>query len=126
MARNSATGGEIILEINHYFKESCRMKTKLTFMAIVALLVCFATAGIVSAKMPTGKEYTNSLGIKFVRVEPGSFEMGNSTELLPFEMMPQDGGPGNRMDHLRAGDFDERPVHKVKIELSIRTLRSDP
>jgi formylglycine-generating enzyme required for sulfatase activity len=68
-----------------------------------------------AADMPAGKEYTNSVGMKFVRIEPGSFEMGNLTELLPFGMMPRDGGPGNRMDHLRVGDFDERPVHKVTI-----------
>ncbi|HUW19940.1 MAG TPA: SUMF1/EgtB/PvdO family nonheme iron enzyme [Sedimentisphaerales bacterium] len=65
--------------------------------------------------MPNEKEYANSIGMKFVRIEPGEFKMGNLTELLPFDMMPRDGGPGNRMDHLRTGDFDEKPVHKVKI-----------
>jgi len=68
-----------------------------------------------AANMPSPDTYTNLIGMKFVRIEPGSFKMGNLTETLPFDMMPQDGGPGNRMDHLRAGDFDERPVHKVKI-----------
>jgi len=65
--------------------------------------------------MPTGKTYTNFLGIKFVRIEPGTFQMGNLSESLPFDMMPADGGPGIRMDHLRAGDFDEKPVHQVTI-----------
>lgn len=35
---------------------------------------------------------TNSIGVKFVRIEPGSFSMGSET-----------------------GDFDEKPVHRVKI-----------
>jgi formylglycine-generating enzyme required for sulfatase activity len=43
--------------------------------------------------MPTTKEYTNSIGMRFVRTEPGSFVMGNA----------------------EGGDFDERPVHKVNI-----------
>jgi len=44
--------------------------------------------------MPTEKkQYTNSIGMKFVRIEPGSFMMGSA----------------------EGGDFDERPVHKVNI-----------
>ncbi|MHC4638555.1 MAG: formylglycine-generating enzyme family protein, partial [Planctomycetota bacterium] len=91
------------------------MKNKL-----LLLTICLSfTLGIITpaygGKMPSKDSYTNCIGMKFVRIEPGSFEMGNLTEKLPFGMMPKDGGPGNRMDHLRAGDFDERPVHKVKI-----------
>jgi len=92
------------------------MKTKLTHTAIFALLICFLWAGIASAaQMPTEKTYTNSLGIKFARIEPGTFQMGNLSKSLPFNMMPADGGPGIRMDHLQGGDFDEKPVHKVTI-----------
>jgi formylglycine-generating enzyme required for sulfatase activity len=43
--------------------------------------------------MPTGPKYTNSVGMKFVRIDPGSFMMGNP----------------------EGGDFDERPVHRVNI-----------
>jgi formylglycine-generating enzyme required for sulfatase activity len=43
--------------------------------------------------MPTTKEYINSIGMKFVRIEPGNLLMGNA----------------------KGGDFDERPVHKVNI-----------
>jgi len=66
-------------------------------------------------RMPTAQTYTNSIGMNFVRINPGSFQMGNLSESLPFDMMPQDGGPGIRMDHLRFGDFDEKPVHSVTI-----------
>jgi formylglycine-generating enzyme required for sulfatase activity len=43
--------------------------------------------------MPTEKEFTNSIGMKLVRIEAGSFMMGNP----------------------EGGDFDERPVHRVNI-----------
>ncbi|MHC4624626.1 MAG: SUMF1/EgtB/PvdO family nonheme iron enzyme [Planctomycetota bacterium] len=45
------------------------------------------------AEMPTAREHTNSLGMRFVRIKPGSFMMGNR----------------------EGGDFDERPVHTVNI-----------
>ncbi|MHC4212738.1 MAG: SUMF1/EgtB/PvdO family nonheme iron enzyme [Planctomycetota bacterium] len=91
------------------------MIKKLLAISIACLSIIFVAVSPLSAKIPSEDSYTNFIGMKFVRIEPGSFEMGNLTELLPFKMMPQDGGPGNRMDHLRHGDFDERPVHKVKI-----------
>jgi len=45
-----------------------------------------------AAEMPTAKHYTNSIGIKFVRIEPGSFTMGSQT-----------------------GEWDEKPCHPVNI-----------
>jgi len=91
------------------------MINKLLAISIACLSIMFVAASPLSAKMPSEDSYTNFIGMKFVCIEPGSFEMGNLTELLPFDMMPRDGGPGNRMDHLRVGDFDERPVHSVTI-----------
>jgi len=81
-------------------------------LLIVALLVAVAAAG--NAEMPTEKEFVNSIGMRFVRIEPGTFQMGQSG-LLPFEILPYTGGRGDRMDTLRPGDFDEKPVHTVEI-----------
>ncbi len=39
------------------------------------LVVCLQIT-TVHAAMPTDKEYTNSIGMKFLRVEPGTFKMG--------------------------------------------------
>ncbi|MHC4676954.1 MAG: SUMF1/EgtB/PvdO family nonheme iron enzyme, partial [Planctomycetota bacterium] len=78
----------------------------------VALLVTVAAAG--NAEMPTEKEFVNSIGMRFVRIEPGTFQMGQSG-LLPFEVLPHTGGRGDRMDTLRPGDYDEKPVHTVRI-----------
>jgi sulfatase modifying factor 1 len=57
--------------------------------------------------MPTGEEYTNSMGMKFVRIEAGTFSMGGLQKELPKELA----GRG----HMRDGDPDEQPVHKVTI-----------
>ncbi len=69
---------------------------------------------VVAADMPTDREYTNTVGMKFVRVEPGTFQMGQLST-LPWEILPHNHGRGDRIDGLREGDFDERPVHTVKI-----------
>ena len=81
-------------------------------LLIVALVAAVATAG--NAETPTEKEFVNSIGMKFVKIGPGTFQMGQSG-LLPFEILPHTGGRGDRMDTLRPGDFDEKPVHTVEI-----------
>lgn len=91
---------------------------------LFAISLAFASA-------PQGREFTNSLGMKFVRVEPGSFLMGESntipenliapltyparTELV--KRFPK-GDPRKFViptEGFRRGDYDERPVHKVRI-----------
>jgi len=78
----------------------------------VFLLVSWAFGG----EIPQGEQYTNSIGMKFVRIEPGEFEMGQVKKLPP-EVLPliEGGDRGGRFDLLAHGDFDEKPVHKVKI-----------
>ncbi|MHC4572919.1 MAG: SUMF1/EgtB/PvdO family nonheme iron enzyme [Planctomycetota bacterium] len=78
------------------------------------------------------KRFTNSIGIKLVRIEPGSFVMGTSRTPLPDELTkplsyPQreelmekfpHGDPQKfaiTIEHVRNGDFDEKPAHKVRI-----------
>ncbi len=62
---------------------------RLFVLVAVSLAACVAPA----AEMPSEKQFANSLGMKFVRIEPGSFMMGSP----------------------EGGDFDERPVHRVAI-----------
>ncbi len=57
---------------------------------IACTLALLVLAGIAPA---SGEPSVNSIGMKMVRIEPGSFTMGSSS----------------------GGDFDERPVHKVTI-----------
>ncbi|MGD8237865.1 MAG: SUMF1/EgtB/PvdO family nonheme iron enzyme, partial [Armatimonadota bacterium] len=74
------------------------------WIAALALGCALAAAGV---EMPTAKEHTNSLGMRLVRIEPGSFTMGVGETPLPDEVA---GKP-----HRSQGDFDERPVHAVTI-----------
>ncbi len=91
--------------------------------------------GACAAELPTGEEFTNSLGMEFVRIEAGRFTMGEQSVPLPHaltdmlshptretmvEQFP--GGDPDQfvltLDHVRNGDFDERPVHEVVISKS--------
>ncbi len=51
---------------------------------------------------------TNSLGMAFARIEPGTFRMGGDDVELADSLI--DG-----RDHLRRGDWDEYPAHDVTI-----------
>jgi len=55
----------------------------------------------------SGKEYINSLGMKFVRIEPGSFVMGADVRPLTMRVAIN--------KHRLNGDFDEYPRHRVNI-----------
>ncbi|MHC4665949.1 MAG: SUMF1/EgtB/PvdO family nonheme iron enzyme [Planctomycetota bacterium] len=81
-------------------------------LSIPLALVLAATLCV--REMPTDREFTNSIGMKFVRVKPGKFQMGQLETPLPSEILPLFRGRG-RFDNLREGDFDEKPVHTVQI-----------
>jgi len=59
---------------------------------LVRALFLALSAAVVAADPPTGDQFTNSLGMEFVRIAPGTFSMGSTN-----------------------GDFDEEPVHSVTI-----------
>ncbi len=70
------------------------MSHPLVWYWLAAVWVAVIGGSLVPAgPMPEGREFVNSLGMKFVRIEPGSFLMGSA----------------------EGGDFDERPVHRVTI-----------
>jgi formylglycine-generating enzyme required for sulfatase activity len=79
-----------------------------------------------------GKGFTNSIGMRFVRIEPGSFVMGKDAETIPDELTKElsypkraelmrkfpHGDPAKfaiTVEHVRNGDFDEKPAHRVHI-----------
>ncbi|MHC4753511.1 MAG: SUMF1/EgtB/PvdO family nonheme iron enzyme [Planctomycetota bacterium] len=83
-------------------------------LAVILFLVILGTSS--GSKLPREKEFVNSLGMKFVRVEAGTYEMGQLTTPLPDELLwIISKRRGGRFDTFRNGDFDERPVHKVRI-----------
>ncbi|MHC4213440.1 MAG: SUMF1/EgtB/PvdO family nonheme iron enzyme [Planctomycetota bacterium] len=84
-------------------------------LIIIFLCVCCVTQSMTlsvstGAEGPSGVTYTNSLGMKFVRIEAGSFEMGFEDKTLSKEVL-------SSPSVFATGDFDEHPKHKVEIEL---------
>jgi len=79
-------------------------------------LAVLLTAGLLgAADPPTGKRFTNSIGMEFVRIEPGDFLMGNEAKLADAVLKVTE-ADGKRAVWLPArGDYDERPVHRVRI-----------
>jgi len=73
------------------------------FLAAAVLLLGCAMA----AELPAERQFANSIGLRFARIEPGSFLMGFEGEPLPPDLA---GRP-----HRREGDFDERPAHRVTL-----------
>jgi len=89
------------------------MKHSIMIVPIMVGMMSAAGAG----QMPTAKEYTNSLGMKFVRLEPCTFEMGyDGKTALPDEILSAK-EHGGRAIGLAAfgsvGDYDEHPAHRV-------------
>ena len=52
--------------------------------------------------------FINSIGMKFVRIEPNTFLMGSEKANLPDEVIAE-------KEYLRDGDWDEQPIHEVTI-----------
>ncbi len=81
--------------------KTAAIKRKLTAAALAILWLAGAAGGW-AAEPPTGPTYTNSLGMGFVRFEPGTFTMGVGTDLRIVDIT---GGP----------DWDEQPAHSVTL-----------
>ena len=55
-----------------------------------------------------GQTHTNSLGMQFIRIEPGTFIIGSENASLSDELTAGKA-------YLRDGDWDEQPVHEVTL-----------
>ena len=86
------------------------MNRTLALTTITLLLGAAAAPAFDNAE----KAFTNSIGIKLIRIEPGVFEMGQLKTPLPSEIRPLYRGRG-RFDCLAEGDYDEVPIHQVQI-----------
>jgi formylglycine-generating enzyme required for sulfatase activity len=80
-------------------------------MVLLALACALsaATRGAVDFSAP----WTNSIGMQFVRIPAGSFEMGADAVPLPKSLTA--GIPGVMSERPAGGDFDESPAHRVTI-----------
>ena len=85
--------------------------TQLVKTTLLAIFICLAV--VVSAQAPPGDRFTNSLGMKFVPVPAGEFQMGQEG---PQREYNKNGiwfqTASTRFDE---ADWDERPIHTVVI-----------
>ncbi len=72
-------------------------------MTRMVLAAAFLGASALGAELPRGKAFTNSVGMKLARIEPGSFLMGCGEK------------PPASAKEWAGRDWDESPAHKVKI-----------
>jgi len=88
----------------------------MNFAKTIALAVLSAASAF-AAQMPAASEFTNSIGMKFVRIPPGTFQMGVGKTPLPRQLNHPKEKSGNRQIYIPTenGDYDERPIHKVTI-----------
>ncbi len=99
---------------------------------IITLISSLGMVLQASSSLPSDPVYTNSIGMKFARIEPGSFMMGEESVPLPDSLVRPLSYPTSEelerrfpdgdlqrfhvnLDHVRNGDFDEHPVHRVTI-----------
>ncbi len=86
---------------------------------LAAALAVAAGGGSHAQGRPTGREFTNSLGMRLVRVEPGRFQMGSSGARLPDSILNfPDAGTGMPTFTPPGGDYDEVPQHPVGVTRS--------
>jgi len=84
------------------------MEPKTLPRIVWSIVICFVVLNVgMAAEMPSGNEYTNSIGMKLVRIKAGSFAMGNDAAPLSDKL-------AGRVQ-FKNGDYDETPVHKVTI-----------
>jgi len=83
------------------------MKKRFLFAILVSTCISLVYAGD-----KTEESFTNSIGMKLLRIEPGTFVMGVDSTPLPDELVTVQGSPRPR---LKNGDYDEVPRHKVTI-----------
>jgi len=75
----------------------------MTSAKLKAVVVALCAAGALAAELPKETQFTNSLGMRMIRIEPGKLIMGCGQA-----------PPKSREEWLQR-DWDESPAHKVKI-----------
>ena len=78
-------------------------KGGVAWRCFIACLACTAIAS--SAANPD--QLTNRIGMRLVRVQPGSFRMGFGDKPVPIEIAVK--------NWREKGDFDEHPAHRVTL-----------
>ncbi|RPJ57523.1 MAG: glycoside hydrolase [Acidobacteria bacterium] len=84
------------------------------YLPILALTI--SAFFLQSAQLPDEKKFANSIGMEFVRVEPGAFRMGFEGAALGEQITKvTEFGSRRAIWVPEKGDFDEHPAHQVTI-----------
>jgi len=77
-------------------------------LAVSGVLLVFSFETKAEISIPTEKGYVNSIGMRFVRIMPGTFAMGFGQSRLAARLL-------TAPSQFAQGDFDEYPTHEVEI-----------
>jgi len=119
------------LRVHRQFMMGSKMK-KLAATAALCLVYTVSPSAYAHGTPNLRDSFTNSIGMKMVRIEQGSFQMGKSCRQVPDELtgplsyptrqalesLFPNGDPDRfaiTVQHVRNGDFDEKPAHNVTI-----------
>ncbi len=92
------------------------MCRNLSALFVVAGLLCSLVHPGFASEMPTAKQFTNSIGMELVRVEPGTFKIGFEGRVLPDELISiRSENSVRKKGFVRMGNVDEHPAHEVTI-----------
>ncbi|MHC4389521.1 MAG: SUMF1/EgtB/PvdO family nonheme iron enzyme, partial [Planctomycetota bacterium] len=83
---------------------------KIIRLSLIAAAMCAEVSVSAAPPMPTGQSFTNSLGMKMIRIKAGTFMMGQERDPEGRNITVT---YGNRQ--WLGGEIDEEPVHKVRI-----------
>jgi formylglycine-generating enzyme required for sulfatase activity len=73
----------------------------------VAVCATFFALALLKGQGGSAREYRNSVGMKMIRIPAGSFRMGNDRPTDPAKL--------GQHPLFKDGDYDEKPVHDVRI-----------
>jgi formylglycine-generating enzyme required for sulfatase activity len=93
------------------------MKKIREFSMLVSVAVLLSSSVVFAAERPDAWEYTNSIGMKLMRIEDGSFMMGFGDAPVPDAIANLSDEEGDKPKaHAVNGNPDEYPNHKVTID----------
>ena len=92
------------------------LKIVLQLLVAASAIGCALAAPSMRGAEP--KEFTNSLGMKLVRIEPGSFQMGQDGPRADYQTT-------RHAEKCDDADWDERPVHRVTLTTALHMAATE-
>lgn len=94
-------------------KDNGQERTQQALM--IGMLFALFASPATTTELPTTAEFVNSIGMRFVRIDSGEFQMGNDTRLNKAILDVTEIGNDIAIWLPEFGDMDERPVHSTTL-----------